>query len=90
MLHLISLHVHVHHVCSTGIQYAVHDYKKKSVVGIEINASHLQSIKEGLVYGRAEPFRNGRTMQVWNINITDKKNNLICTSRLTLAVINKK
>ena len=66
------------------------DYKKKSVVGIEINASHLQSIKEGLVYGRAEPFRIGRTMQVWNINITDKKNNLICTSRLTLAVINKK
>ncbi len=49
------------------------DYKKKSVVGIEINASHLQSIKEGLVYGRAEPFRIGRTMQVWNINITDKK-----------------
>ena len=66
------------------------DYKKKSVVGIEINASHLKSIKEGLVYGRAEPFRIGRTMQVWNINITDKKNNLICTSRLTLAVINKK
>ena len=66
------------------------EYKKKSVVGIEINASHLQSIKEGLVYGRAEPFRIGRTMQVWNINITDKKNNLICTSRLTLAVINKK
>ena len=50
----------------------------------------FKSIKEGVVYGRAEPFRIGRTIQVWNINITDKKNNLICTSRLTLAVINKK
>ena len=66
------------------------DYKKKSVVGIEINASHLKSIKEGLFYGRAETFRIGITIQVWNINITDKKNNLICISRLTLAVINKK
>ena len=65
------------------------DYNNQSVVGIEINASHLKSIKKGWVYGRAQPLRVGKTIQVWDINITDKDDNLICVSRLTLAVIKK-
>ena len=47
------------------------DYNNQSVVGIEINASHLKSIKKGWVYGRAQPLRVGKTIQVWDINITD-------------------
>ena len=66
------------------------DYNNQSVVGIEINASHLKSIKKGWVYGRAQPLRVGKTIQVWDINITDKEDNLICASRLTLAIIKKR
>ena len=66
------------------------DYNNQSVVGVEINASHLKSIKKGWVYGRAHPLRVGKTIQVWDINITDKDDNLICVSRLTLAVIKKR
>ena len=66
------------------------DYNNQSVVGIEINASHLKSIKKGWVYGRAQPLRVCKTIQVWDINITDKDDNLICASRLTLAVIKKR
>ena len=66
------------------------DYNDQSVVGVEINASHLKSIKKGWVYGRAQPLRVGKTIQVWDINITDKDDNLICASRLTLAVIKKR
>ena len=66
------------------------DYNNQSVVGVEINASHLKSIKKGWVYGRAQPLRVGKTIQVWDINITDKDDNLICVSHLTLAVIKKK
>ena len=66
------------------------DYNNQSVVGIEINASHLKSIKKGWVYGRAQPLRVGKTIQVWDISITDKGDNLICVSRLTLAVIKKR
>ena len=66
------------------------DYNNQSVVGIEINASHLKSIKKGWVYGRAQPLRVGKTIQVWDINITDKDDNLICVSHLTLAVIKKR
>ena len=66
------------------------DYNNQSVVGIEINSSHLKSIKKGWVYGRAQPLRVGKTIQVCDINITDKDDNLICASRLTLAVIKKR
>jgi len=65
------------------------DEDTQSVVGIDINASHLRSVSDGWVYGKAEPVRIGRKIQVWEINITDEDQNKICTSRLTLAVINK-
>ena len=66
------------------------DYNKKSVVGIELNVSHLQSISNGWVYGKATPIRIGKKIQVWNIEISNDSGDLICVSRLTLAVIPKK
>jgi uncharacterized domain 1 len=60
-----------------------------SVVGIEINSSHLKAMKEGWVYGKAVPIRIGRKIQVWDIDIKDEKDNMVCKSRLTLAVIKK-
>ena len=60
-----------------------------SVLGIELNSSHLKAVKSGWVYGRAMPIRIGRTIQVWDINITNEKDEAVCKSRLTLAVIKK-
>ena len=65
------------------------DLDSHEVVGIEINASHLKSVKSGWVLGKAEPVRIGKKIQVWEIVITDETKNLICKSRLTLAVIKK-
>ena len=65
------------------------DLDSHAVVGIEINASHLKSVKNGWVFGKAEPVRIGKKIQVWEIVITDEIKNLICKSRLTLAVIKK-
>ena len=62
----------------------------ETVVGIEINANHLKSVRDGWVYGKATPIRIGKKMQVWNIEITNEDDDLICVSRLTLAVIPKK
>ena len=62
----------------------------ETVVGIEINASHLKSIQKGWVMGKAIPIRIGKKIHVWEIKITNEKNELICISRLTLAVIKKK
>jgi len=62
----------------------------ETVVGIEINANHLKSVRNGWVYGKATPIRIGKKIQVWNIEITNEDDDLICVSRLTLAVIPKK
>ena len=62
----------------------------ETVVGIEINANHLKSARDGWVYGKAIPIRIGKKIQVWNIEITNEDDDLICVSRLTLAVITKK
>ena len=63
---------------------------KKQVVGVEINANHLSSAREGTwVYGTVKPIRVGRTMQVWNIEIKDEKDKLVCISRLTIAVVER-
>jgi len=63
------------------------DRNTHAVVGIEINASHLKAVKDGWVFGRATAVRIGRRIQVWEINIVDEKENAICKSRLSLAVI---
>ena len=62
----------------------------ETVVGIEINANHLKSARYGWVYGKATPIRIGKKIQVWNIEISNDSGDLICVSRLTLAVIPKK
>ena len=65
------------------------DHSSQSVVGIEINANHLKSVKSGWVFGTATAIRIGRKIQVWEIDIKDKNDNYVCKSRLTLAVIQK-
>jgi len=62
----------------------------ETVVGIEINANHLKSARDGWVYGEATPIRIGKKIQVWDIRITNEANELVCVSRLTLAVVPKK
>jgi len=59
------------------------------VVGIEINANHLKGVTKGYVTGTVRPARVGRRIQVWSIEIKDEADNLVCVSRLTLAVIER-
>lgn len=59
----------------------------KTVVGVEINANHLRSISKGDVFGTAKPIKIGKTLQVWNIEIKDGEDKMICISRFTAAVI---
>lgn len=59
----------------------------KSAVGVEINANHLRSARKGWVYGTATPVKIGRTLQVWNIDIRDEKDKLLCVSRFTAMAV---
>ena len=59
----------------------------QGVVGIEINANHLAGVREGLVTGTARPLHLGRSTQVWEIRIENEAGQLVCVSRLTMAVV---
>jgi len=65
------------------------DRERFQIVGQEINANHLRPGLGGHVTGRAKPIHLGRRSQVWNIEITDDNQRLICVSRLTIAVIER-
>ena len=65
------------------------DRELQTVVGGEINCNQLRSAKDGWVYGKATPVKIGRKIQVWNIEIKNDDEKLVCVSRLTLAVVNK-
>lgn len=56
-------------------------------VGIEINANHVRGVRDGQVTGTARPLHVGRSTQVWEIRIEDDAGELVCISRLTLAVV---
>lgn len=58
-------------------------------VGLEINANHIRGIREGFVTATAIPFHIGINTHVWDIRIKDSNGNLICISRLTVAVLKK-
>ena len=66
------------------------DMEKQICVGIEINCNHIKGIKEGMVTGTVTPIHLGATTHVWDIKITNEKDQLICVSRLTVAILKKK
>lgn len=59
----------------------------KSVVGIEVNASHHRSVSSGEVRGICRPLHIGSRNQVWQIEIRNARGQLCCSSRLTVAVL---
>jgi 1,4-dihydroxy-2-naphthoyl-CoA hydrolase len=58
-------------------------------VGVEINANHLRSVKEGFVIATAIPLHLGLSSHVWDIKIIDRNEKLVCVSRLTVFVKKK-
>jgi 1,4-dihydroxy-2-naphthoyl-CoA hydrolase len=58
-----------------------------SVVGIELNANHVRSMRDGVLTVVATPVSVGRRIHVWTIELTDQDGRVICVARCTLAVI---
>ncbi|MCK7553869.1 hotdog fold thioesterase [Chitinophaga sedimenti] len=64
--------------------------EKQLAVGLEINANHIRGVREGYVHAIAKPLHLGGSTHVWEIKITDDHHKLVCVSRLTVAVLQKK
>ena len=65
------------------------DSERFICVGLEINANHVRSAKEGFVTGTCTPLHIGASTHVWDIKIHDDAGKLICISRLTVAILKK-
>jgi 1,4-dihydroxy-2-naphthoyl-CoA hydrolase len=66
------------------------DINKFHCVGLEINANHIKSARSGYVTGKASPIHIGKKTHVWDIRIINENEDLVCISRLTVAIIEKK
>lgn len=66
------------------------DLEKYYCVGLGINASHVRAARQGRVLAVVRPFHLGKRTHVWDIQIHDEAQHLICVSRLTMAVIERK
>lgn len=76
-------------VASMGTCHRI-DITKEYAVGIEINANHIRSKRDGIVTAVATPLHAGRTTMVWDIKIIDEQEKLICVSRCTVGIFSKK
>lgn len=66
------------------------DQEEEFAVGLEINANHIRGKQDGLVTAIGTPLHKGRTTMVWDIQIVDEEEKLICVSRCTVAIVKKK
>ncbi|MEY4383589.1 MAG: 1,4-dihydroxy-2-naphthoyl-CoA hydrolase [Bacteroidota bacterium] len=75
---------------SVAANFALKDPANEMAVGVEINANHLKSARGGLVTGICTPIRIGSTMHVYEIRIQNDQEELICVSRITVAIVRRK
>ena len=70
---------------------AVHiDRSRYTAVGQEINGNHLRPKFDGVVRAVGVPVHLGRTTQVWSIEIRDEEERLVCISRCTMAIVERR
>jgi 1,4-dihydroxy-2-naphthoyl-CoA hydrolase len=66
------------------------DAERLQCFGQEINANHLRAVSAGLVTATARPHHLGSRSQVWGIDIRDQSGRLVCISRLTMAIVERR
>ena len=65
------------------------DLTKVTPVGVEINANHIRAVSKGTITVTATPIFPGRTMSIWQIDITNDKGKLVCTGRCSVLLQNR-
>ena len=65
------------------------DISKHYCVGLEINANHIRSVREGTIKAITAPIHLGRSTQIWEIKIFNEAEKITCISRMTASVLNR-
>ena len=75
-------------LASTAAHFSLNS-SSQYCVGLEINANHIRTVREGYVWGCATSMHLGRSTQVWEVLITDDSDTTICVPRCTMAILSK-
>jgi 1,4-dihydroxy-2-naphthoyl-CoA hydrolase len=66
------------------------DRERFAAVGLEINGNHVRAKTDGTVRATAVPVHLGRSTHIWSIEIVDEQDRLVCLSRCTLAIVERR
>jgi len=67
---------------SMGSAFMV-DTRQFAVVGLNMQANHLKSVKGGTVTGKGQIIHKGRSTHIWDITITGEEGQVISICRFT-------
>lgn len=70
--------------------FLIVDTEKHNVFGLEINANHIKSKRDGVVTATAKAIHIGSRTHIWDIQVKDEKGALISIVRLTNMVVDVK
>jgi len=70
---------------STGS--AVHAYPERIAVGVDVNATHHRSARDGSVTGVATAIHLGRSTACYEVVVSDEDGRRVCTARITCALM---
>lgn len=65
------------------------DSDRHHIRGLEISANHVRSVREGMVFARAELWHKGRTTQLWNIEVTTAESVRISLCKMTTITLER-
>jgi len=65
------------------------DLKKFDVLGIQVNANHTGSLKEGQVWATAKIIHQGNQTHIWNVDLRNENGRLISSARVTNMIVKK-
>jgi len=63
--------------------------REVSIRGIEMSGNHLKGVSSGYVYATARVVHNGRTTQLFQIEVKDDLDRMISVCKLTTIAIEK-
>ena len=70
--------------------YLLIDAAKQAVVGIEVNANHIKSVRSGTVRATGRLVHKGRATHVWDIRVINEQDELVAVCRITNMVIDRR
>lgn len=73
-----------------SLHAAIHAGAQRQAVGLDINCTHHRGATSGWVTATSTPLSLGNTIAALSITITDDEGRLICTSRLTCLIRDKR